>query len=320
LNTSILLTRIHAVNWYGYQDSIPVQGNLLLAGITGSGKSILMDLIQFVLVGDQRLLRFNQSATCDRSDRSVKGYCLGDSKQEEGGITQFMKSSVITFVGLEFTWPGRKKVETWGFRIEFVSTAETQGRISPFFVPAALTRADFLDDESRPVEHSPFKAMVESHADADGVRGRVYAELSEYLTHMAQPTHLNFDRSVLRALLPAAMSFTFLRSFNDFCRQFILPSDRLDVTDVAASYRTFQRYEQDLKELNDQLERLRNVSGLFVRHWELQRDTKLARYLGAELSYHHAFDLLAAAEEQLQKLVRQKNLWVSCGSGSLPSE
>jgi hypothetical protein len=71
MTRTIRLTRIHALNWYGYKDTIPVEGNLLLAGLTGSGKSILMDLIQFVLVGDQRLVRFNQSATGDRSDRSL---------------------------------------------------------------------------------------------------------------------------------------------------------------------------------------------------------------------------------------------------------
>ncbi len=105
MTRTIRLTRIHALNWYGYKDTIPVEGNMLLAGLTGSGKSILMDLIQFVLVGDQRLVRFNQSATGDRSDRSLKGYCLGDTKEEENGVTQYMRSSAITYVALEFIWP-----------------------------------------------------------------------------------------------------------------------------------------------------------------------------------------------------------------------
>ena len=30
---AIQLTRFHALNWYGYRDSIPVDGNLLLAGV-----------------------------------------------------------------------------------------------------------------------------------------------------------------------------------------------------------------------------------------------------------------------------------------------
>src|SRR5438445_522460 len=137
---AIRLSRIHALEWYGYRDSIPVEGNLLLAGVTGSGKSILMDLIQFVLVGDQRLLHFNQSATGNRSDRTVKGYCLGDTKQEEGGVPQYMRNAVVTYVALEFAWPDRRKVETWGLRTEFASAAETQGLVTPFFIPAAVGR------------------------------------------------------------------------------------------------------------------------------------------------------------------------------------
>ena len=45
------MTRLHTINWYGYNDSLPVAGNVLLAGVTGSGKSVLMDLIMTVLVG-----------------------------------------------------------------------------------------------------------------------------------------------------------------------------------------------------------------------------------------------------------------------------
>src|SRR5919108_3829891 len=145
MTRTIRLSRIHALNWYGYKDTIPVDGNLLLAGVTRSGKSILMDLIQFVLVGDQRLLRFNQAATGERGDRTVKGYCLGDTKREEGGVTQYMRQSAISYVALEFTWPNGKRAETWGIRVEFASAAETQGKVTPFFFPTVMERSDFLD-------------------------------------------------------------------------------------------------------------------------------------------------------------------------------
>src|SRR5438132_1344830 len=214
MTRTIRVSRIHALNWYGYQDTIPAEGNLLVAGVTGSGKSVLMDLTQFVLVGDQRVIRFNQSATGDRSDRTLKGYSLGDTKEDEGGVTQYMRQSAITYPALEFTWPSGKKVETWGLRAEFASAAETQGRVTPFFIPGCLERSDFLDREKRPLDYTAFKAL------AEGRGGRLYTEgVEAYLRDMAQPTHLNFDRAVLRSLLPTAMSFTFLRSFNDFARQ-----------------------------------------------------------------------------------------------------
>lgn len=70
---AIRLTRIHALNWYGYQDSLAVKGNLVLAGLTGSGKSILMDLVMLVLVGPEKARHhFNRSATGTQSDRTLK--------------------------------------------------------------------------------------------------------------------------------------------------------------------------------------------------------------------------------------------------------
>jgi hypothetical protein len=297
MSRTIRLTRIHALNWYGYKDSIPVEGNLLLAGITGSGKSILMDLVQIVLVGDQRLVRFNQSATGDRSDRSLKGYCLGDTKQEENGVTQYMRRSAISYVALEFTWPNGKRAETWGLRIEFASAAEAHGKITPFFLPVALARSDFLHPDKRPLDYPAFKAFVEAKD------GRLYADsLDPYLRDMAQPAHLNFDRTVLRALLPTAMSFTFLKSFNEFARNFILPADKLDVSDVTASYRTFVRYEEDLKQLDDQFQKLKAIRDTFARLTELRRDRALARYLEAQLRHEHAAEKLATDEALVVKL------------------
>jgi uncharacterized protein YPO0396 len=297
MSRTIRLTRIHALNWYGYKDTIPVEGNLLIAGVTGSGKSILMDLIQLVLVGDQRLVRFNQSATGDRSDRSLKGYSLGDLKDDEGGVDKYMRQSAITYVALEFTWPNGKRAETWGLRIEFTSTAEAHGKVTPFFIPVSFTRGHFLDTEKRPLDYSAFKALAESR------EGRLYTEgLDAYLRDMAQPTHLNFDRAVLRALLPTAMSFTFLKSFNDFARNFILPADKLDVSDVTASYRTFLGYERDLNNLNDQFEKLKAIRDTFTRLTDLRRDRVLARYLEAQLRHEHAAEQLQADEERLAKL------------------
>src|ERR1700691_1310846 len=297
MTRTIALRRVHALNWYGYKDSVPFEGNVLLAGVTGSGKSVLMDVIQFVLVGDQRLVRFNQSATGERSERTLKGYCLGDTKQESDGINPYMRESAITYAALEFEWPGAKRSETWGLRVEFGSAADMQGKITPFFVPNRIERGNFLDDSKRPLDYSAFKHLIESR------QGRIYTEgVDAYLRDMAQPAPLNFERSLLRSLLPTAMSFTFLRSFNDFCRQFILPADKLDVTDVAASYRTFLAYERELKELNDQYERLKEIRDVFQSLTNLRRDAVLARYLEAKLCYEHVTELLATEEAELSSV------------------
>jgi uncharacterized protein YPO0396 len=310
MSRAIQLSKIHALNWYGYRDSLPVKGNLVLAGVTGSGKSILMDLLMLVLVGPERARHhFNRSATGGRSDRTIKGYCLLDTKREENGQPQyFHDKGVTTYIGAEFTWPqisgdgGREpRIETWGIRFEFRNTSENDGFSTPFFCPAPLEREDFLsvspeDGKSRTSSLAEFKAMIESKG------GRLFTSSREYLRDMANPSHLNFNKDVLERLLPSAMSFTNLKSFDDFCRQFVLPNEAVPVDDVISSFRDFESYERELRDLRNQLDRLLSVRRLSETLRTAERDRDVATYLAAENHYDHSSEAVRLHTERLEKL------------------
>ncbi|MGZ4964293.1 MAG: ATP-binding protein, partial [Limisphaerales bacterium] len=77
LKQPVQLTRIIAVNWYGFNQVLDITGNLLVTGDYGAGKSALLDLVQRVLLGSHA--RFNRAATGDASKRQLKGYCLCDT-------------------------------------------------------------------------------------------------------------------------------------------------------------------------------------------------------------------------------------------------
>lgn len=300
MSRAIKLTRVHAINWYGYNDSLPVDGNLLLAGVTGSGKSVLMDLIMTVLVGtDAAHHHFNRSATGGQGDRTVKSYCLLDTKREENGVPQYARSSAISYVALEFSWPRKateeERIETWGLRIEFRNAAENQGHVKPFVVYGPFTKSDFLNTERRPLEAAEFKHLVEKTRD-----GRLFETQEQYLRDMANEQHLNFNRAVLNSLLPQAMSFTNLKSFDEFCRRFILPDDKLNVADVVASYRNFKAYENDLRALSDQQTRLEAIRDSHQSHADAIRDRTVARWLASELAYEHAAASVREQEQELQ--------------------
>ena len=292
----INLAGIHAINWYGYtHDYIPVAGNLLLAGVMGSGKSILMDLIQHVLVGHQKS-RYNVSATGASSGRTLKGYCLGDLKNEVGGITQFMRPrGAITVIALEFAWPGSTRRETWGFRIVFENATQPRpSRNDAFFIRAALGKHALVNgDPPRPLSDAAFKELVTAHD------GRIFETIDEYRRDMANHTHLNFDRDTLDYLLPSAMSFTFLEGgFNRFCRQYILPDEPLKTDDVRESYLAFKRLEEDLREIRDKVTRLEQICCAFDR-WK----TALADLVCLDL-LQHEFTWKAACDDEAENAAR----------------
>ena len=124
MSQRISLTRIIAINWYGFRQIFDVDDNVLISGAFGTGKSALLDLMQFVLLGGER--QFNRAATGNARGRDLVGYCLGDTNQIRNGQRHFLRRSGVSLVALEFTRPavsGNKqpKRETWGIRLEFSS-------------------------------------------------------------------------------------------------------------------------------------------------------------------------------------------------------
>lgn len=296
---------IHAINWYGYTyDYIPVTGNLLLAGVMGSGKSILMDLIQHVLVGHQKS-RYNVSATGASSGRTLKGYCLGDLKNEVGGITQFMRPrGAITLIALEFAWPGSDRRETWGFRIVFENATQPRPtRNDPFFLRTGLTKHDLVSGEPpRPLSDAQFKELVALHD------GRIFDTIEDYRRDMANHTHLNFDRDTLDYLLPSAMSFTFLEGgFNRFCRQYILPNESLKTDDVRESYLAFKKLEADLREIRDKVTRLEQICSAFEQWKSASVDLVCFDVLQHEFAWKAACDAEADNAKRIARMEKESS-------------
>jgi uncharacterized protein YPO0396 len=68
------LTRIRLLNWYHILDEVlPIEGSALFMGDNGSGKSTILDALQFALVADLQLVKFNQAAN-EAAARSLQGY------------------------------------------------------------------------------------------------------------------------------------------------------------------------------------------------------------------------------------------------------
>lgn len=296
MSRKISLTRIHAINWYGYSDSFAVTGNLLIAGNTGSGKSALMDLIQLALVGDQRA-KYNTSATGKASTRNLKSYCLGDTKEDIEGVPQYMRpEGAITYAALEFGWPDGTRSETWGLRIEFASAAQQSADTTPFFLPEAVGREFFLDAENCPLDAGAFETRLKS------VAGQTFRRLDDYRDTMAHPPHLNFDRGVIDHLLPQAMSFTFLKSFDEHCRNFVLPATLLDVQPLVDSYRAFRGYEKDIGVLHEQKERLVAIADVFAQAEDARRAALLYEHLALEWAWQLARERAVSVAEDKAKL------------------
>ncbi|GHV94179.1 ATPase [Spirochaetia bacterium] len=98
----VTLERIRLVNWHNFEDTVIELGNrCLLAGDNGSGKSTVIDAIQYVLAANLRMAKFNSAAEERKSGgRDLMGYVrckLGSD------TTEYRRGDTVAHVMLEWS-------------------------------------------------------------------------------------------------------------------------------------------------------------------------------------------------------------------------
>ena len=97
----ITLLRLRLVNWHYFEDTVIEIGNrCLLAGDNGSGKSTIIDAIQYVIAANLRMARFNSAAEERRGGgRDLMGYVRCKLGSES---TEYRRGDTVAHVMLEW--------------------------------------------------------------------------------------------------------------------------------------------------------------------------------------------------------------------------
>ena len=121
-----MMRKIKLINWHGFfNDSIDVNGALLVTGDNGSGKSTLLDAIFFLLTGGDDN-RFNAAAN-ENANRTLTSYMRGKTGIEG---KQFLRNSpdLISHIALEFFDDSIRAPFTIGVVLEIQEGTEKVGR------------------------------------------------------------------------------------------------------------------------------------------------------------------------------------------------
>lgn len=305
----ITLSRIVAVNWYGYRQFIDLRGLSLITGANGSGKSALLDLIQFVMLGEN-LSRFNKAAAGAGSGRTLRGYCLCDTNTlGRDGQERFLRTSGVTVAALEFAFPlesgeTEPKRQTWGARIEFDSPT-SKGRTLWFMTSGRLERSDFLRDNpllggEEFLPEDEFRVHVKRD-----LKGESWEHQRTYLEEMRQRTALHFDREQMNKTLPKAMAFQPESNFEAFIRDYLLEVGMPDVRAVRASVDAHRRAKERLEKMHDQFTRLTRIGELHTVAAAHRREAALWTHLRDALLHEESLEKVESGRKKLRSLIEE---------------
>ena len=291
MSQRISLTRIIALHWYGFRQIFDVDDNVLISGAFGTGKSALLDLVQYVLLGGDR--QFNRAAAGNTRGRDLPGYCLGDTNQTRNGQRHFLRQSGVTVAALEFTRPSDRAHkdalrETWGIRLEF-SSPDAAPKQTYFSIPQRLEYAD-LAPAGKMLSDDAFRAWLRREFGNESL----FARQKDYLEEMAAPRHLNFDATAFQRTFPKAIAFAPEEDVEKFIREFILEESPLDVRDVRAALRAYDDTRKRLEKQEDETAFLRRIAAQDATYDSSRREEAVLQHVGHALK-------LAQAEERRER-------------------
>lgn len=295
----ISLTRILAIHWYGFRQILDVSNDILISGKFGTGKSALLDLMQYVLLGEN--WRPNRAAAGNARSRSLVSYCLCATNLFKDGEPHFTRSSGVTVIGLEFTWPLEKgqdepRRETWGVRIEF-SSPTAEPKPTYFLIPERVEWASLASNEQMLDEES-FRTWIRR----DFGRECLFGRQKDYLAEMATPHHLYFDADQFRKTFPKAIAFVPEENVEEFIRDFILEENPLDVRDVKTAVGAYRETQARLDTQEDEAGYLRRIAQLHAEFEKAQRDAAIYHHTGQALKHTRLSELVERHKNEIKSL------------------
>ncbi|HEY5892352.1 MAG TPA: SbcC/MukB-like Walker B domain-containing protein [Chthoniobacterales bacterium] len=300
MNQRISLTRIIALNWYGFRQIFDVNDNVLISGAFGTGKSVLLDLLQYVLLGKHWRANRAAAGTGTTRGRDLVGYCLADTNQTRNGQRHFLRSSGVTLVALEFTRPKERgkepQRETWGIRLEF-SSPDAEPSHTYFFVPDRLDYSEVAPG-GKMLANEDFRRWLRREYGHD----TIFSRQEDYLAEMAQQRHLNFDPAAFHRTFPKAIAFEPEENVEKFIRDFILEENPLDVKDVRIALRAYDDTRRRLEKQEDEAAFLRRICEQHEIFENSRREEAVLEHLGRALRLRRAVERRDELAAKIQRL------------------
>lgn len=296
MNQRISLSRIIAINWYGFRQIMDVEETILMSGVSGTGKSALLDLVQRVLLGEN--WRPNRAAAGAARGRTEVSYVLCDTNTTRNGEPHYTRRNGASYIALEFTWPvakGEPRRETWGWRIQYDSPTSDASRVY-FSMPERADWTTFTKGNEL-LGEDEFKTFIRREYGND----HLYSQ-REYLAEMATPHHLWFNEERLHKTMPKAIAFEPEANMETFIREFVLEEAPIDVKDVRKSVVAYRETQERLLKQEDEAAFLRRVRDFHSVYETESRAAAIFAHLRIVLECTRLKEVLAGHEGRLASL------------------
>lgn len=265
------LTKVKLINWHTFvNETFDVYHNTLMTGENSTGKSTILDALQYVLTVGR--CKFNKAAS-DIGNRTLESYIRCKTGKE--GQEYERNGDVTCYIALEFYDEKTRHYQVIGAAIDVMSGTKP---IRDFFqiINAKVKDIVFIEKQ-KVLTRRQFKSKLnELKLDAqfkDVIRD------AEKLFSIALGVKIKYFELVSRAL-----AFKAIDNVYQFIMDFLLKEDFVDINHLRQSILHYQRLEEQLKVSKNECDALAQIAKQYERYQQKEVEVKGIKFTGEKVT------------------------------------
>lgn len=260
------LVKIKLLNWhYIVNETITVKGNTLITGENGSGKSTVLDAIQYVLTAGKP--KFNNAAN-DKASRDIIGYVR--CKTGHDSNQYFRTGDVTSHISLEFYDDKKNKSFITGAVIDSASNLSTPKSIF-YRIEDIQISEDLFINNFTPRKITDFRSFVKN------LNSKVMNTKEEARKDFCHRFGSLNNRFI--DLLPKALAFRPINNVKDFVYSYLLDAKDINIDYLKENIKTLTQYEAYLKQVKEKIRRLEEIEILYKELTVIEDNIKIQDYI-----------------------------------------
>jgi len=299
-----LVSKIKLINWHYFSnETVPLEGSVLITGDNGAGKSTLIDAMQVVIIANLKKIRFNSSAFEERTTRDLKGYLRGKTGTE--GRYTYLRGDrdFSSYVVLEITHVPTKKPYLIGVVFDYYSGSGEEDHI-------------FFKIDEHPLEDGLFfqdnvprnRQQFFHYLKANRIKHRQYKhDIEGYLSDLRQL--FGGVKDSFFSLFGKGISFSPITNLRSFVYDYVLEERPIDVETMRDYFEKFRQVENLIMETDREIKFLEKIEKSYQKVENLRERVKTGRYMQYRGRWEQlVLDLEEGKRQRGEKEARLKQL------------
>ena len=256
-----IFTRMCLSNWGGISHKVLEFNEYinLFSGMSGSGKSTVMDAIQMLLYGSMSSNFLNKAADDSKNKRSVFSYLRGEQKD---GSANRANRDFRTIVVLELKDTGTKTNTCIGAWFEVRKSDTGINKYCFFSHSGKMPEGGYINEAGMHYSYKELQNLIEARQKSRDNRGRgdvnrIYSSMEAYITNLNDTIFGFIDGGRFRTMQKSAIALKMTNGTGQFIRDYMFTKSEGDVieklSEQLGAYREIKEKIDDVKKRIDLL-------------------------------------------------------------------